>query len=811
MRKKTLGLIVLVIIVFLVQYLYFNKDYFIYGIGKSEEQLSIVNELTHDLQKTSNGYLSTSNDSWIEIKNIDKRISEIKLDLTYENSGGTLQVFYTGSKSNGYSEDNSFKQDSISGQNTYTINIDDKVESLRLDFTNLPDDHFSINEIMLVPPKLVSINLEKLIIRTLLITIFVLLIYIFYRYLNEVIKYRYILGLVLFVILVLFKINGSSIGMWDIYVPGDHESSKILGVERGIRSDEWLVQTPYLLSQAQHAELFEYKNEMIRSNGQNMVLANAPTFTLETLGKPFLWGFLLFGTDYGLSWFWFSKLILLILLSFEICMYLTKGNKGISVIGAFWIAFSAPVQWWYSTSFVESIIYSQAIIVATIYFLKSKSQKVRIGLIFLAAFSSIGFIFSIYPATQVPLGFLTLVFLAAIIFSTDVKKIRISRSEWFAFGGAIVLVMLTLALFIINSKEDINILLNTAYPGSRISTGGGGSFANLQLYLISWLLPYKEVTFSNNSEVSSFLNFLPAIVLTSVLWLRKSLSHNKIAVFLFVYLLFQLSWLFVSYPEAIAKITMYSFVPENRLMQFTFGLTALYLTIWFIAEVIREKPYSRAQTVIICFFVFILYYMSVFRSEMAQYLAEFSYITIIFFVILNFFVLRGMKKMLIVGIGSFLIISGITVNPVVKGTGAIFDKNIANKIIEINNNENFPKWIALDSLVNGQYLIALGSNSLNSVHFYPDLSVWDKLDPMKKYNDIYNRYAHIMVHLSDAPTAFELKSPDVVVVDLDIDDLYKVEAKYVLSPNELADFKNLKQYYYDSISHLYIYKVEGEQ
>lgn len=89
---------------------------------------------------------------------------------------------------------------------------------------------------------------------------------------------------------------------------------------------------------------------------------------------------------------------------------------------------------------------------------------------------------------------------------------------------------------------------------------------------------------------------------------------------------------------------------------------------------------------------------------------------------MNFIILRGMKKTFVVCMAALIFISGVGVNPISSGTGDIFDRPIARKITEIIRKDEQAKWIALDSLVNGQYLLSLGAKTFNSVHFLPDLN-----------------------------------------------------------------------------------------
>ena len=182
------------------------------------------------------------------------------------------------------------------------------------------------------------------------------------------------------------------------------ENSLIMGDNRAIRSDEWMVQTTYYMAQAMSEDFYPLYNTNIMDDGLNMILAyNSPVANLSIIGKPFNWGFLLLGKEYGLSWYWAFKTIALWLLAFELSMILTKKMKGISILASFWITFSPAIQWWFMQHVGDTIFFTLAMIVAFYKYVENikdkKWKKLSFSLMF--AFSAIGFALVIYPAFQV--------------------------------------------------------------------------------------------------------------------------------------------------------------------------------------------------------------------------------------------------------------------------------------------------------------------------------------------------------------------------------------------------------------------------
>lgn len=66
---------------------------------------------------------------------------------------------------------------------------------------------------------------------------------------DQIIRFRYIIGLLFLIVIVVLNLNGSSIGSWDKIVSersDDKKTDVILGENREVRSDEWMVQTLFI-------------------------------------------------------------------------------------------------------------------------------------------------------------------------------------------------------------------------------------------------------------------------------------------------------------------------------------------------------------------------------------------------------------------------------------------------------------------------------------------------------------------------------------------------------------------------------------
>ena len=102
-----------------------------------------------------------------------------------------------------------------------------------------------------------------------------------------------IISFLFFLLLVVFKVHGSSIASWNNYIPdGENASEKglLFGSPKAIRSDEWLVSTPFALSQAESSPRFPLQNEAL-GEGNVPMLMNLPVEHASTIFRPQHWGY----------------------------------------------------------------------------------------------------------------------------------------------------------------------------------------------------------------------------------------------------------------------------------------------------------------------------------------------------------------------------------------------------------------------------------------------------------------------------------------------------------------------------------------
>ena len=355
--------------------------------------------------------------------------------------------------------------------------------------------------------------------------------------------------------------------------------------------------------------------------------------------------------------------------------------------------------------------------------------------------------------------------------------------------------------------DTLKIVMSTVYPGSRDEIGGYGFVTNFA-YPITIFFPFFH--YNNPCEGARVYSLFPLPIIISIIYLIKSKLNNKKEknyINLLLLLLTILAILFTIYtivpiPSIIAKLTLLNKCPAPRIVQIC-GIVCLYLLILTINKI---KINNNKISIVLLFISIVSSYIIVKMGYL--YLTDgFSYkkllVATIVLSIIMYLYLNSSKKYNYYLLSILLMVLGLTniifVNPVNIGTNVLHKTETAKEISKIIKKDKSANWISIDSIVLGNYIIVNGGEAINATNIYPNLKLWHKIDKKGKYEDIYNRYAHIIINLTDEETSFELIQGDLFKLELNYNDLDKLDVEYIISGKELE----LNDEYKEKIKKIY--------
>ncbi|HFI0432222.1 TPA: hypothetical protein ACGOZW_002046, partial [Streptococcus suis] len=667
----------------------------------------------------------------------------------------------------------------------------------------------------------------------LLILIIILLLFIyFYKnilkhkelLIDYLYRYRYLVVFVIILISISFELSGSSIGIWGDYLYSEHYDKVLFGVDRSIRSDEFATSTIWTFSQFSNSKnLLPYFSQIVRGTKTDMfLLLNQPVYALPIIFKPAQWGYLFLGLNKGLSFAWLVRFFLMFMSLFEMLMLVLKRDKTFAFLGAAFISYGPAVQWW-SMGPAEILTWGSLAVIIVYHYIHSESYLKRIALALLLSWVATAYALILYPAWQVPYLYVFVTISLYFIVTNWKNMVFDWKKDIPIIVCALCLTLLCLVGILNGSKEALQLTMQTAYPGARSSSGGGDYF-NSFVTGYPFSIWYPTLGLGEERGMNVFYDFFPlGMILATYAWIKKK---DSLLTALLLLNVFFIAYIVAGIPNILAKISLLSFTISPRLIPI-FSFVNLLLI--FRSLVVLKKEFSKRTSLILSFVLASVMMLFAYNST-STYISNslindgtnalkvslvkwailfVSYFILMFVLhsILSFNKQRFFKISLVI-----IFLSGVMVNPIRVGSDVIFKSNLVTNIKSITNQDKQSKWI-VDSIgypITNIPLVA-GAPTLNSTSAYPNLDLWKSLDTNGQYKEIYNRYAHVTVELTNSEEAsFELLHPDAFKVRLPISKLKELDVKYLVSIRDLTVYntENITFELQSTADSYLIYKVE---
>lgn len=638
-------------------------------------------------------------------------------------------------------------------------------------------------------------------------------------------NHRYKIACAFLLFVMIFKYSGSSIVEFNSEIQPHIDNTRyhtLLGQTRRIRTDEWATSTTYILSQSKTEEPFQYFSDVLRGTSTDMfTVANSPVLDILMIGRPFQLGFMLFGTDAGLSFYWYARLVAMMLGSYELCLILTKRNKKVSLCGMIVITFSAAVQWWYC---MQVLIWGQIVVVLVDKFMTTNKKRNKYLCALGILVSGLSYIFEFYPAWQISFGY---VFLALIIWIL-IKNIKYEKYRFTKHDVAVIVItLLCIALLLgrwyMLSKDTLAAEMNTDYPGERNEVGGGA--LNLYSYFYNIFFPTEE--YLNPCEYSSMLSLFPIPLILGLIYVIRNKKDLHFWIPMLVVGGFLSIWCVYGFPEFLAVITKMSMSTAGR-ASIPLGTVCIYMLIYLIGNFEKDDKLINKKLSYVLSGVFILFIIYKAKTTIG-FAEEFHYLDKFkillggeIFLALIFGVLNinneKIKNYTIYGLIAVALITGLGVNPVIRTTDVLYTKPVAIKMQEIKKENPEAIWAVNDAgWYKNDYAVANGIRTINSTAVYPNFELFEKLLGEKAKEEeirkIYNRYAHVNFEVTDEVSNVELLFADNIAIKVNYKDLQKLNIEYILSTVDLnknfkdnEDARNTFKEIYNE-DKIYIYEV----
>lgn len=585
------------------------------------------------------------------------------------------------------------------------------------------------------------------------------------------------------VVLIALHLSGTSSGVhWYLLGTGD-DPRLILGTPRSIRSDEWLVQQAWVVSQSNTG--YSEINPTF-PGGSDMVLLNElPSWHWSSLFRPHLWGYLFFGLDAGVAWHWWIPALALVSGCYMFVVSMLPRRPLTAACFGVGIYFTPLLQWFYTPSSVWPVAWALIAMTGVIWIVSHPRRRVRILAAVGVGYFAVTMAMGLYVPFMLPGIYVFLAFAIGYTFRqhpwvADGVKPFLARLTPLV-AAAVGALAVTVA-WVISRWPAVEAIQSTVYPGQR-SIATGGLLAHDE-YLTGFAgAPWEQalkyqgssILGGNASEGSSVI-LLAVFLLPAIAWFAiRSFRRGG-----------DRDWLLISSLAVVALIAAYLFIPGwdalahllqlDRIAPERFRIVFVVLLPLFAVLVIDRVdrlPSTSHPIVGVASAVFTgaimlaLYLVIKANGPDVLGMAPTWKITVplIVVAVLLLFLRRGVPFAALALMVTAVILT-VNVNPVYRGILDLSELEVGKTIMAIDA-EDDGEWLAIGSYEGRALLTQTGVGSYSGVQNYPSEEMWSEIDPEGEYEDRWNRLAHIVWVEGKGDPVVENPTPDVVTVTFD--------------------------------------------
>ena len=580
-------------------------------------------------------------------------------------------------------------------------------------------------------------------------------------------------------VLVILQLGGTSSGMhWLALGTGD-DPRLVFGSPRAIRSDEWLVQQSWVVSQSNTGFL---GTNLLFPGGMDMtVFSEIPSWDWSTVFRPHLWGYLLFGLGVGAAWFWWAPAVLLIVSAYLFVVSLSPRRPVTAALVASALYFTPMLQWFYTPSSLVPTAWGLLAMAGVVWVIRDRRRWVRWVWSAVVGYFAVTLAMGLYVPFILPVIFVFLAFAVGYALNTRPVGERAAHF-WARISPLLVAGVLAVAVAVVwvaTRWSTFEAVQSTVYPGQRIVRTGSifdvdpalGGLAGAPWDRV--LGRTGETILGPNSSEASGVILIAVFLLPALIWLiverwRSAQRVDWVAALVLAVMVIFAAYLFIPGWDALAHLLLLDRVPAER-VKYVLIVLGVVTTAIVVQRVDLVRPPRKVAIASAALTAVIMAAMVVVISSDVEVRSLRSLWPVtVMLVIVAVYLLLSRRTVLVAALllAITAVILGSSVNPVYRGLFDLSETAIGEEVSEVDAAEE-GTWVGVGSYEPMAILTQVGVESLSGVQNYPSDEMWDEIDPTAKFEKNWNRLAHVQWKLGVGSVTMANPSPDVVAVTFD--------------------------------------------
>jgi hypothetical protein len=560
--------------------------------------------------------------------------------------------------------------------------------------------------------------------------------------------------LIVLVVLVALGISGSSTGVAHSWFETGKDHSLIALKPQLIRSDEWIVQTVYTVSQVQ--EGLPRENAALPGGVDMSILYEAPYKDWSAAFRPHNLGFFFLPFDQAFALKWWLPAAALAIACSLLLTTLWPRRPGAAALVSLAFFFAPFFQWWYLPQTLWPAAWALLVMAATIWITSGRSRVVRWSWAAGTGYVTVTTALGLYAPFLIPALYVAGIFALGWVLRGRRAEITAKLRRLGPLLVAAVGAGLVVGVFLLTRWSTITAFLDTVYPGHRLTATGAG-LAD----------PDKEATFvgafglalrdgssygirGNSSEASTFV-FVGAFLAATCLWLlvvvwRRTRVVDTLLLAPLVCGAIFMAFLYVPGWDAVAHLMLLDRVTPQRLLM---GLGLVSLVV--IAVVVRSLDELRVRApwwlaiglvLVVAGTHVILERVLSNRPAVIAAAGPWYVVALAMAVSVALF----SRRRVLGGALAFLVASAMVggwVNPLYHGVFDLRQTDVA-RALAAQQATNPGRWVGVGDAMVGPIVTESGVQAFNGFQGAPDAQTWRQVDPHAEQDAVYwNRFANV--------------------------------------------------------------------
>ena len=262
----------------------------------------------------------------------------------------------------------------------------------------------------------------------------------------------------------------------------------------------------------------------------------------------------------------------------------------------------------------------------------------------------------------------------------------------------------------------------------------------------------------------------------------KTKKTDPLLISLSIFLLLGLIYVLIGFPGFLSKVTLFSMSPDFRTLPIV-GVGNCFLLICYIAssktEIRKEKiSWLELGVIAAATFVFMMIVTTQINKATQNFFSSTQVGVAIVLIVIAYLLTRyknfRLAKMALLILLIGMVIPNATVNPATNGLTPILQNPLVVDSKVIHDQDPSARWALFGNTRLTHLLKANGIDMFNSVKLVPPMKDMSVLDPTKKYDSIYNRYAWMTMNSKQVSQFFDVNWNDTVIFRQTFQDGYTI-------------------------------------